>query len=467
MRIHRGRNPGSFLLMTFATSILAMPARAGTGSGRAAGPAGSLVMVDEALALPLVWVTLAARSGSASDPRGKEGLAYLAAELARRGAAGRSRAALDDALDALGASLAVDVDQDSIRFSGQVLARNLDPFLDLLADVVLRPDFSAEELGRTRKEIVAQIDEVRNDDQALCARFFEPRLYGEHPYGRAPEGTARSLTRIGRDDIRRQHHRTFVGPNLVFAAAGGITLDDFRQRLASRFQPLHPGPAPDPTPLPAPVEHEGWRLQIVDKPERQQTQIMFGHPSVPATHPDRHALTLALASFGGRAMSATLMDEVRTKRGLAYGAYMNLAQRRGPGALRGWVFTSVKRTVTTLKLVLRLYRRLRREGMSEDRLRFFQNFVAGAHAADMDDPARRLDARVTAETRGLPPDEVDSFSDRIRAVSPAEVRAALERHLAPDHIAITLVATAAVLRPLLLRSGIAEGAIDVVAFDSY
>jgi zinc protease len=194
---------------------------------------------------------------------------------------------------------------------------------------------------------------------------------------------------------------------------------------------------------------------------------MFGHPTLAAGDPDRIPLHLAMASFGGRGMTATLMDEVRTKRGLAYGAYMNLANRRGPGALRGWVFTSVKRTVTTLKLVLRLYRRLRKEGVPDERLRFFQSFVSGAHASDMDDPARRLDARVTAETRGLPADEVDTFADRIRAVTPAEVRAALDRHLDPENLAITLVATSSVVRPLLIRSGIAEGAIDVVPFESF
>lgn len=437
------------------------------GARQGTGPAGARVLVDQAPALPLVWVTVAARTGSADDPKGKEGLATFAAELARRGAGGRPRAALDDALDGLGATLAVDVDQDSVRLAGQVLVRHLDAFLNLLAHVVLRPDFPADELERTRKELVAQLEEARNDDQALCARFFERRLYGDHPYGRPPEGTAKSLARLRRDDVVRQHARAFVGRNLIFAAAGGITLEDFTARLQSRFAELAPGVEEPPVELPTPPPHEGWRLQLVDKPDRQQTQIMFGHPTLPASHPDRIPLALALATFGGRGMTSTLMDEVRTKRGLAYGAYMSLASRRGPGAVRGWVFTSVKRTVTTLKLVLRLYRQLRKGGIAEDRLRFFQGFVAGTHASEMDDPARRLDARVTAETRGLPGDDIDTFAERIRAVSPAEVKGALARHIDPENLAITLVATSDVVRPLLLRSGIAEGAIDVVPFDSY
>ena len=83
-----------------------------------------------------------------------------------------------------------------------MLARNLDPFLDLLADIVLRPDFPAAELDRTRRELIAQIEEARNDDRTLCGRFFERRLYGaDHPYGHPPEGTAKSLAHLRRDDL--------------------------------------------------------------------------------------------------------------------------------------------------------------------------------------------------------------------------------------------------------------------------
>src|SRR5439155_8301388 len=131
-------------------------------AARLPGPAGSIVLLDESHAVPLIHLEVAARTGSAGDPRGQEGLLNLAAELARRGAGGRSRQALDDALDALGGRIDVLVDPDSVRLVGMVLARNLDPFLALLADIVLRPDFDAAELTRTRREILAQLDEMRN-----------------------------------------------------------------------------------------------------------------------------------------------------------------------------------------------------------------------------------------------------------------------------------------------------------------
>jgi zinc protease len=436
------------------------------GAARAPGPAGSTIIVDESHAVPLIHVELAARTGSAGDPRGEEGLINLAAELARRGAAGKSRQALDEALDALGGRIDVLVDPDSVRLTGYVLARNLDAYLDLLADMVLRPDFKAAEFTRTRREILAQLDEMRNDDRSLCARFFDRRLYGDHPYGRAADGTAKSLARVTREEAQARYRAAFVGNNLIFAAAGDVTPDAFRAAIERAFARLKPGTRAGAE-IRNPLLPDGWRIQLVDKPDRQQTQIMIGHATVPATHPDFLPLTLAFAAFGGRGMKATLMDEVRTKRGLAYGAYMNVIPRRGPSPVRGWVFTGTDRTVTTLKLILRLYRRLMKDGVPAERLRFFQSFLAGTYASDMDAPERRLAARVSAELDGLPEDFVDTYVDRIRAITPDQVATAIKNNVRADNLAITMVATADTLARLLVKSGIDPSAIDIVKYDSY
>jgi zinc protease len=446
--------------------VMASSSTAALAATRTEGPAGSIILVDESHVVPIVHVEVAARSGSGGDPRFEEGLINLAAELARRGAGGRSRAEMDEALDGLGARIDAIVDPDSVRLQGHVLARNLQPFLKILADIVLRPDFKAAEFTRTRREILAQLDEMRNDDRSLCARFFERRLYGDHPYGRAPDGTSKSLARVTREGAQSRFKAAFTGANLIFAAAGDVTPEAFRAAINEAFARLPAGTraAGD---IRTPLLPDGWRIQLVDKPDRQQTQIMIGHATVPAAHADFLPLSLAFAAFGGRGMKATLMDEVRTKRGLAYGAYMGIVPRRGPSAVRAWVFTGVDRTVTTLKLVLRLYRKLMKEGVPPERLRFFQSFLAGTYASDMDAPERRLGARVSAELEGLPEDFVDTYVDRIKAISPAQVASAIKTHVKADNLAITLVATADTLAKLLVKSGIDPNAIDIVKYDSY
>jgi zinc protease len=436
---------------------------------RTKGPGGALVIVESNRTIPIVHVVVGSRSGAAVDPRHREGLTNLAAEMALRGAGGKTREELDTALDSLGATLEVHTDRDSTRFEGEVLSRNLDAYLALIGDVLLRPTFAPAELGRTKRELVAQLDELRTDDHALCARFFSRNLYGEHPYGHPPEGLAAAIAGATAAELTAHYRRHFVGRNLVVAASGDVDATDFTARLSRAWKGMRDLAAPpaDPLELRAPVPPKGWRIQLVDKPERQQTQLMFGHPMVAASDPDYLPLTLGLEAFGGHGMTATLMDEVRTKRGLAYGAYMTLSERHGTGAAAGWVFSGTDKTIATLKLVLKLYVGLMDNGLTAARVDAFRRFLLGAHAAEMDAPAHRLDARVSAEIAGLPADWVDTFAARLAAVKPAAVNAALKRHVHARDLAITMVATASVMRPLLVAAKIKESAIDVVPFDGY
>lgn len=459
----------SAALMVGVTPPAAEAGAPSPGAIRRAGPAGSLVIVEDDHSVPLVHVIVASRSGSAADPRHREGLTNLGAEWARHGAGGRSRTALDEAFDALGGTLDVRVEQDMTRFEGEVLARNLDAYLALVADILLRPTFDPAEFARTRQEIAGQTDENRNDDRQLCERFFLRNVYGEHPYGHPVDGLKAALEAATAPETAGHFRRHFGGRNLIFAFSGDVDPDALSATLAQTFHGLSAAPAPPPNPLElrAPVPLKGWRIELVDKPDRQQTQLMFGHATLHASDSDFVPLQIAMAAFGGRAMSSTLMDEVRRKRGLAYGAYLILEERRGSGAAMGWVFSGTDKTVAMLKLVLNLYVTFMEKGLSPADVAFFQRFLIGSHASDMDVPEQRLAARVAAEVAGLPGDFVDSYAARVSAVSAAEVNAAIKRHVHARDLAITMVATAPVMKKLLTGAKIQESAIDVVPYDGF
>lgn len=455
--------------VVLAMSPVISSAEAAPSVVRRPGPAGSLVLVESNNSLPIVRLEAALRTGAASDPRKKEGLANFAFETARRGAAGRAREEIDARLDGLGATLEVATHADSVRLVGTVLARNLDAYLGVVADVLLRPDFPDAEISRTRREILSDIDELRTDDEALGNRFFTRNLYGEHPYGHPPEGTAASLGRISRDDLVAYHRKHVVGPNVVFAASGAVAADQLAELIKRNFASLRGDAAPGVNPLAVrrPVPPQGWRIQLVDKPNRQQAHIFFGHIGVPASDPSYLPLLVAATAFGGPGMKTTLMEEVRTKRGLAYGAYLSVQQRLGHGSVVGWVSSSADKAVATMKLVLKLYVELQERGLSRQRIDLAKSFLAGSYAAQMDDPERRLDARVTAEIAGLPPTFVDELPARARQVGADDVNRTIRKAVKARDMAITVVGTAPVLERRLIASKVEPGAIDVVAYDSY
>ena len=170
-----------------------------------------------------------------------------------------------------------------------MLARNLDAFLALVADVLLRPTFAPAELARTKREIVAQIEELRTDDRALCARFFARNVYGDHPYGHPPDGPARR-DRGGDAPPRSPPTSSAVRRAATSSSpsSGDVDRRDFAARARARFKGMRDRGAAARTrwSCARPSPPKGWRIQLVDKPDRQQTQLMFGHPALRATDPD-------------------------------------------------------------------------------------------------------------------------------------------------------------------------------------
>jgi zinc protease len=433
---------------------------------RTEGPNGSLVLVEENHDLPLVRVQVAVRTGAGDDAPGDDGLTNFASELMGRGAGGRTRAEIDAAFDALGTSLDVGSDYDGVTFDLAVLKEKLEPALALFADVLLRPDFPSAEADKLKRELAAQLDELRDDDGSLVRRYFTRALYGAHPYGRTVIGTEQSIARLALDGARAWHQRAIVGSQLVFGVAGDVDAGDAAKAIARHFATL-PAGGSEPGARPTVARRQGMRLTLVDKPERTQSQILMGQPAPRWQDPDFLALQVATTAFGGT-FTARLMDEVRSKRGLSYGASARVGQGRGAKALLAHVFPSLEQTPETLELVLRLWREWVEAGVTEREVEFARGYLAKSFAFSVATPEDRLELRTALELAGMPRDFADTFAARVSKVERADAVRALSSHLTARDLEITIVSTADELLPKLKEAKLLDGVtVEVVPYDSY
>ena len=432
---------------------------------RVDGPAGSLVLVEENHDLPLVRVQVAVRVGAGDDPAELDGLTNFASELMSRGAGGRTRAEIDAAFDALGTSLDAGSDYDGVTFDLVVLKEKLEPALTLLADVMLRPDFPGDEADKLKRELAAHLDELRDDDGSLARRYFTRALYGTHPYGRTVIGTEASIAALSRQGAQAWHRRALVGSQVVFGVAGDVDAGDAARAIARHFATL-PAGGGEPGARPTVPRRPGMRLVVVDKPERTQSQILLGQPAPRWHDPDFLALQVATTAFGGT-FTARLMDEVRSKRGLSYGASARVGQGRGAKALVAHVFPSLEQTPETLALVLRLWREWIEGGVTEREVEFARGYLAKSFAFSVATPEDRLELRTALELAGMPRDFADTFAARVSKVERADTVRALGKLSASD-LEIAIVSTADELLPKLEEAKLLDGvAVEVVPYDRY
>jgi zinc protease len=435
-------------------------------------------LLEENHDLPLCRVQLTLRTGAASDAPassaahpvtgrdGVIGLCNFATELWRRGAGSRTRARLDEDIDRLGASLQVLSWHDQVLFEVAALKEKIDDACALLADVVLRPSCTTDEAERLQRELLASLDDLRDDDSGLAARFFSRALYGDHPYGRPVAGTEDSIEHFSAAAAQRWHRHYLKRGNLLVGAAGDLTPPELEALLQRHFAALPQGPRLD-QPLPEPPAGRGLRVLIVDKPDRTQSQILLGQLAPEWRHPDFLPLYLATTAFGGT-FTARLMDEVRTKRGLSYGASARLGHGRGARALTVGVFPSAEQTAETIELILRLYGEWAREGLRPGELEFTRSYLQKNHAFSIQTPEDRLNLRTRLLLCDMPLDHVTTFPTRVGQVSAEQVHKAITTHLRPDDLVITLVATAKrVLPSLQAVPALKNAQFEVVPYDSY
>ncbi len=103
--------------------------------------------------------------------------------MLRRGCAGLTAEQIDFRIDALGAEVAVDTSASSVAMHVQVIARNLDPLVDMLGTMLSSPTLLESELERLKRETVAEIEDARDSDRIVAQKALQRTLFEGHPYG--------------------------------------------------------------------------------------------------------------------------------------------------------------------------------------------------------------------------------------------------------------------------------------------
>ncbi len=414
--------------------------------------------------LPIVDLYIVTETGTAHDPKGHEGALHVCLRALRRGTAKRSAHEIDALIDRLGAELSTSADATMSMLQGTVIRRNLQPFLELLHDIVTEPTLPSHEVSQVARELRAELVDLRDDDRSLAARHFRRALFEGHPFGRPSHGTPTTMDRLGRDDALSAWKRSFRGANVIIAGAGDIReaeLDAFAGRTLDAL----PGGRAPTREMPEPKPLKGRHLLLVDKPARTQTQINIGNV---ASHPrdrDHVALTLANTIFGGT-FTARLMREIRSKRGWSYGASSRLARDRVRDAWSMWTFPAATDAAACIALQLKMVEQFVARGVTARELAFARSYLSRSYAFETDTASKRLWQQLDLRIYDLPRNYYRDHLARLDAVTLDEVNAAIRRRIDPDNLLISVVATASELRAPLEKAVKGLASTRVVPFDA-
>ncbi|MGH8005313.1 MAG: M16 family metallopeptidase, partial [Limisphaerales bacterium] len=263
---------------------------------------GMEVWLAEEHKLPLVQMEVVVKSGWAGDQKGRPGAASLTAELLDEGTRNRSALEISSEAKSLGAQLSTGSSFDGSTASVNVLKKNLDKGLDLLADVVQNPVFPAEELERQRQIYLGRIMQESKEPTTSAFKAFQKALFGEdHPYSQpyTGSGTEGSVKSIQRDDLVKYYETYYAPNNAAIVAAGDVTLDELLPKLEAAFGDWEQKEVPAVN-IPHGPAMRGSKVVIVDKPGAAQSVIIMGGYGMERKSPDYYPFQVMNNVLGGQ-----------------------------------------------------------------------------------------------------------------------------------------------------------------------
>lgn len=407
---------------------------------------------------PIVTFRWLFRAGSADDPAGMEGATALAARLMAEGGTEKlSSYELQQALFPWAARIGVQVDKELTVFTARVHRDHLDPFLAILADVIMRPRWDASEFERMRRDATDDIEKRlrASDDENLGKEALNLLLFTGHPYGHYDGGTVQALKAMTLEGVKQHARAVFNRRRLTVGIAGGWP-EDLPARIAKALEALPDGPPAQAIPE-AGAGIAGVRLLIVEK-EAPAVAVSMGYPyGLTRRDDDFHAVAAATSAFGEhRQFHGRLFTRLRELRGLNYGDYAyaeffaqegwstfaltNVARARQQYSL--WLRpvgkTNVEpagapdfqRGLFALRAAVHEYRKLFDEGLTADEVKFGAGFLAGYTRLWEKNDDRRLGYALDDAWYGTS-ERLARYRDALAALSPEAVQAALKRHLRP------------------------------------
>lgn len=388
--------------------------------------------------VPVVTFTLVMDGGTASDPADRPGLASLMGSLAAESAGSRDSIELADALARIGGRLDVQPGADATTITLSTLTRHTRAALELMADIVRRPQFTEPDFARVRELRLGRLRQVSRVASTIADRALIAAVFGSHPYGHGALGTTRAVEQTTINDVRALWQSAWSPVRATLVASGEVSADAVRAEVERTFGDWSAGPAA-PFITPEPVLQPATAVIAVHRPDAPQAEVRVGHLAGPRRAPGYHALVALNAILGGL-FTSRINRNLRERRAITYGARSGFDLRRAGGLFSCDTSVQADAAGTAVTEIIREIREVSVPAAIED--------------AELDQAIRSLTrgyvrhfetagqlARALAELaiNDLPDDTFDRFVPSIVALTCPDITRAAQAALHPDHAAVAVV----------------------------
>ncbi|MCG9107916.1 insulinase family protein [Laribacter hongkongensis] len=401
-------------------------------------PDGARVLFVPSHQNPIIDIRIDVDAGSRREAPERLGVAALTNRLLASGTRKHDEEALSAAWADRSMQYGASVDQDRAAIRLRLLSDAADrrQGVALLNEVLTQPVFPEAALARAKAQTVAGLRQEETSPQAVAYRQFIQAIYGRHPYANEARLTPAAVEAIGREDVRafwQQHYRPGY---MSIAIVGDLTrreAAELAQQL-TRGLPRTGAPLPEVPPVPQPA------AQRLSQPHvASQASVALGLPLLTRDDPDYYPLVVGNYVLGGGGFDSRLMTELRSKRGLTYGASSMLAPYTAPGEFMVSVSTRKAQADEARRVARETLEKFVADGPSAPELEQAKANIIGGFPLRYDSNKKLIEYVAAIGFYNLPLTWLDDYPRAVEQVTPEAVRDAYRRRVGLDHLVEVVV----------------------------
>ncbi len=414
----------SLLALATLALTLAAPASAAMKIERIVSPSGIVAWLVREQTVPLVALSYAFHGGSSQDEPDKAGTANLTADMLDEGAGDLDSKTYHERLEQHAIELRFRVGRDYFHGSLRTLNEHRDEAFDLLRLALTKPRFDADALERVRGQEMAALRREITNPGSLSSRRWWQIAFPDHPYGRETLGSLDTVQRIAAADLHGYVHRVFARSQLTVSIVGDIDAKTAGELIDRAFATLPEKDNLTPVPEASPL---GLGRRVVIPLDVPQAVVTFGGPGIARNDPDFMSAYIVNHILGGGSFSSRLYQEVREKRGLAYGVSDSLVWFRRAAVVYGGTATRADRTKDALAIIEEETKRMADGGPTADELAAAKSFLKGTYALTLDTSGKIAAQLTQIQLDDLGIDYIQRRGALIDAVTVADAKRVAKR----------------------------------------
>jgi zinc protease len=398
---------------------------------------GMVIFLQEDHELPLIDGVVVVRGGGRDVPADKVGLVGIYSSAWRTGGTkSKTGDELDTYLSDRGARVEASGDLDSTGLSWSCLKGDFNDVFAVVLDLLHDPEFRQDKIDLAKQQAATGISRRNDDINGIVGREARKIAYGaDNPYARVPEYY--TLAAVTRPDLLTWHQKYVQPNNIILGVVGDFDAKQMEAKLRQAFDSWPKGPAAPEAKIDFPPTRPG--VYFAAKEDVNQSEIRLVSLGIRRDNPDYYAVEVMNQVLGG-GFASRLFNDLRSKRGLAYGVGGGLtAAFDHPGVFALGIGTKSQTTAEASQGLIDELNGMKSNPPSDAELQYGKDALLNTFVFNFDSPDKVLRERMNYEFYGYPADFLERYRAGIEKVTKADVERVAKKYIHPEQMALLVV----------------------------